>query len=91
MPKSFTHFTLLKLVPTEYAGREKYRLCVIRKTSHLSGLKRNCHLDDQDSNGWTSYCRASLSLAMFDSSLYTLVSSANILNVEAMLEDMSLT
>ena len=28
---------------------------------------------------------------MFDSSLYTLVKSANILNVEAMLEDMSLT
>ena len=38
-----------------------------------------------------SLYRASLSLAMFDSSLYTLVSFGNILNVEEMLEDMSLT
>ena len=45
MPISLTHFTLLRLVPNEYVGREKSRLCVMRKTSHLSGLKRSCHLD----------------------------------------------
>ena len=74
------------------AGREKSRLCVTRKTSHLSGLKRSCHLlDAQDSSWSTSNCRASLSLPMFDSSLYTLVSYPNILNVDVTLEDMSLT
>ena len=40
-----------------------------------NSLKRSCHLDAQDTNWSTSNCRASLSLAMFDSSLYSLVSS----------------
>ena len=49
------------------------------QTSHLSGLKRCCHVDAQDSKWSTSSCRTSLSLVMFGSSLCTLVSSANIL------------
>ena len=89
MPKSLTYFTPLRFVPNEYFGRERSRLCAIRNlASHLSGLTRSCHLDAQDSNRSMSNCRASLSLHMFDSSLYTLVSSANILNVEEMLDNM---
>ena len=76
MPKSLTHLTLLMLVHNKYVGMERSRLCVTRKTSHLSGLKRCCHVDAQDSKRSTSSCRASLSLVMFDSSLCTLVSSA---------------
>ena len=69
---------------------ERSRLCFIRKlASHLSGLTRSYHLDAQDSNWSILNCRASLSLSMFYSSLYTLVSSANNLNVEEMLDDMS--
>ena len=81
MPNSLTHFPVLRLVPNEYLGRESSHLCVIRKTSHLLELKWSCHLDAQDTNWSTSNCKASLSLAMFDSSLYTLGSSANILTV----------
>ena len=91
IPKSLTCFTLLRLAPNEYVERERSRLRVIRKTSHLPGLKRSCHLDAQDSSWSTSSCRSSLSLALFDSSLYTLVASANILNVEEILDDISLT
>ena len=79
------------LVPNEYMGMERSPLCVTRRASHQSGLKRSRHLDAQDSRWSTSSCRASLSLVMFDSSLYTLVSSVNILKVEEMLDDMSLT
>ena len=75
----------------EYVAGRRSRLCAIPKTSHLSGLKRSCHLDAQDSNLSTSNCGASLSLARFDNSLFTSVSSAKILNVEEMLDDMSLT
>lgn len=64
--KSLTCFTLLRFVPNEYVGREKSRLCVIRKTSHL---KRSCNLDAQDRSWSTSSSRASLSLAICDSSL----------------------
>ena len=67
------------LVPNEYVGMERSRLYVTHKTSHLSGLKRSCHLDAQDSRWSTSSSRVSLSLVMFGSSLCTLVSSANIL------------
>ena len=91
MPNSLIHFPVFRLVPKEYLGRESSHLCVIRKTSHLSELKWSCHLDAQDTNWSTSNCKASLSLAMFDSSLYTLVSSANILTVEEMLNDISST
>ena len=31
MPKSLTHFRLLRLVPNEYVGRERSRLCVYVK------------------------------------------------------------
>ena len=67
------------LVPNEYVGMERSRLCATCKTSHLLGLKRSCHLDAQDSRWSTSSSRVSLSLVTFDSSLCTLVSSANIL------------
>ena len=70
---------------------ERSRLCVTRRASHSSGLKCSRHLDAYDSKWSASICRASLSLVMFDSSLYTLVSSVNILKVEEMLDDMSLT
>ena len=75
MPKFLTHFTVLRLVPNEYGGRERSRLCVMCNTSHLSELKCSYHLDAQDTNWSTTNCRASLYLAMFDRSLYILVSS----------------
>ena len=73
-----------------FQGTERSCLCVIRSAPHLSGLKCSCHFDVQDTNLSISDCKASLSLAMFDSSLYSWVSSADILSVEEMLYDMSL-
>ena len=66
MAKLLTHFTVLRLVSNEYAtqgGRSHVCALYVCNTSHLSELKRSCH------------CRASLSLAMFDSFLYILVLS----------------
>ena len=41
MPRSLMYFTLLRLVPNEYVGRERSCLSIIRKTSPW-GLKHSC-------------------------------------------------